>query len=438
MHSFKVGLKIIFFFVLFIFFNFCLAFCFTQFRGDIGFMWFYFYDAPKLDMVFVGSSESLTTFNPETIDNILHCKSYNMGSSNQPFDSSYEAIIEAVENKRVKTVILAFDYWMLDLNRKINFNEELAFLYSNEYISYMDRLTHLLNYSFEDRNYNSFNSIICFFPWVYYHTKSIKLNIKEKMENKVLVKNNRTSNGFLRNLGVVSCDKINIAIPFDYQNIESSSLKGTLEKICTFCNMNGVDLLVVAIPALRRKCKLLFSSTAYYTEYVKTKEFFRRYHVDFFDFNFAKPDIYQDSQMFYKDFDHFNVEGAQSFSISFAHFLKLREQRQNMEKYFYMPEEYLASIDYIQAISLLLSQKDDRIAIDSFAYCGSLVKPEYQFLIKQENDKEYVVIKDYNSEPQCLFKPPVSGVYTVRVNTRKFGSSVKFERYNEKDIIFQK
>lgn len=437
MHSFKVGLKIIFFFVLFMFCNFCLAFCLNQFRGDAGLMWFYFHDNPKLDMVFIGSSESSTTFNPEIVNNILHCKSYNMGSNGQTFNSSYTALIEAVKNKQVKTIILTFDYAMLNFNYKKYFSSELAFLYSNEYIPYTDRLTHLLNYSFEDRNYNSFTSIICFFSWVYYHYKDIKLNIKEKIEGKVLI-NNKAISGFARNIGLVDYNKTDMVVPFDYQDMDISSSKEILEKICAVCDMNGIDLLVVAIPSIRRRCMILSNGSAYYSKYVKIKEFFRRYHVDFFDFNFAKPDIYQDGQMFYKDFDHFNVEGAQNFSVSFAHFLKLRKEGHDMEKYFYTPEECLASIDYISAVSLRVAQEDEGITIDSLAYCGSLVKPEYQFLIRKKDDKDYVVIKDYNSEPHCLFKPSETGIYTVRVNARKFGSNEAFDRYNEKDIIFQK
>lgn len=439
MHGFKVVLRIIFFVVLFILFNYCLIFCLTIFRGEVEDMWFYFSNISELDMVFVGSSECSTCFNPETIDNVLYCQSYNMGSNLQLFNSSYKAVVEAVKHKQVKTVILTLDYSMLNINRKKNFGSELSFLYSNEYVSHIDRLRHILNYSFEDGNYNSFASLVCFFPWVYYHNKNIKLNIKEKIENKVLVKNNnRVTNGFVSNVGYVDYNKINISIPFDYQDMDISVSADVLGKICKFCNMNGVDLLAVEIPTIHRRCKFLANSTAYYAEYVKIKEFFRQYNVDFFDFNFIKSEIYQDGQMFYKDSYHFNTDGAQNFSTSFAHFLKLRKEGQNMEKCFYTPDEYLASINYISAVSLRVAQKDDGITIDSLAYCGSLVKPEYQFLIKQKNDKDYVVIKDYNSEPQCLFKPSETGIYTVRVNARKFGSNEAFERYNEKDIIFQK
>ena len=443
MHSFKIILKIIVFVVLFIFLNFCLAFCLRNFSGDVGFMWFHFMQNPKLDVVFVGSSECSTSFNPETIDDVLHCQSYNMGSNLQSFDSSYKAIIEAVRNKQVKTVILTLDYSMLNLNRKKNFGSEMSFLYSNEYGSYTDRLKNLFNYSFENGNYNSFASIVCFFPWVYYHNKNIKLNIKlnikEKLENKVVIyHNNRLANGFLRNDGFVDYNKIDFSIPFDYQDMDMSVSADVLGKICKVCNMNGVDLLAVEIPTIHRRCKFLANSTAYYAEYVKIKEFFRQYNVDFFDFNFIKSEIYQDGQMFYKDGYHFNTDGAQNFSTSFAHFLKLRKEGQNMEKCFYTPDEYLASINYISAVSLRVAQEDEDITIDSLAYCGSLVKPEYQFLIKKKNDKNYVVIKDYNSEPHCLFKPSETGIYTVRVNARKFGSNEAFDRYNEKDIIYQK
>lgn len=54
----------------------------------------------------------------------------------------------------------------------------------------------------------------------------------------------------------------------------------------------------------------------------------------------------------------------------------------------------LASINYISAVSLRVAQEDEDITIDSLAYCGSLVKPEYQFLIKKKNDKNYVVDKE--------------------------------------------
>lgn len=121
MHGFKVVLRIIFFVVLFILFNYCLIFCLTIFRGEVEDMWFYFSNISELDMVFVGSSECSTCFNPETIDNVLYCQSYNMGSNLQLFNSSYKAVVEAVKHKQVKTVILTLDYSMLNINRKKKF-----------------------------------------------------------------------------------------------------------------------------------------------------------------------------------------------------------------------------------------------------------------------------------------------------------------------------
>ncbi len=66
----------------------------------------YYAQADAVDTVFVGSSHSYRSFDPDTIDPILGSHSFNLGTSQQQPDGSYWLIREAAANSPLKTVYL--------------------------------------------------------------------------------------------------------------------------------------------------------------------------------------------------------------------------------------------------------------------------------------------------------------------------------------------
>lgn len=66
--------------------------------------WNEFYELPKnsLDMVFLGSSHSYCTFDPENFDSVLGTSSYQLGMPLQHMDSTYFTLLEVLNYQKLK------------------------------------------------------------------------------------------------------------------------------------------------------------------------------------------------------------------------------------------------------------------------------------------------------------------------------------------------
>ena len=78
--------------------------------------WNEFYKLPKnsLDMVFLGSSHSYCTFDPENFDSVLGTSSYQLGMPLQHMDSTYFTLLEVLNYQKPKKVIVEVYWDMLD------------------------------------------------------------------------------------------------------------------------------------------------------------------------------------------------------------------------------------------------------------------------------------------------------------------------------------
>ena len=78
--------------------------------------WNEFYELPKnsLDMVFLGSSHSYCTFDPENFDSVLGTSSYQLGMPLQHMDSTYFTLLEVLNYQKPKKVIVEVYWDMLD------------------------------------------------------------------------------------------------------------------------------------------------------------------------------------------------------------------------------------------------------------------------------------------------------------------------------------
>lgn len=75
---------------------------------------FYSLEPGSLDMVFVGSSHSYCTFDPEEIERLSGIKSFQMGMPQQHPDSTYYTLLEVFNYQTPKTVVFEVYWDMLD------------------------------------------------------------------------------------------------------------------------------------------------------------------------------------------------------------------------------------------------------------------------------------------------------------------------------------
>ena len=71
---------------------------------------FYEQEPNSIDMVFIGSSHSYCTFDPEIIDPILGTSSWQLGTPLQHYDTSYYVLKEVLNYQKPKKVVLEL-YW---------------------------------------------------------------------------------------------------------------------------------------------------------------------------------------------------------------------------------------------------------------------------------------------------------------------------------------
>lgn len=393
----------------------------------------------NIDTIFCGSSLVYCGINPYKLNTVLNVNAFDLSSASQPIDTTHSLLKLALTKHPVKTVCLGAGYgaWYYHELNLIFWDkkEELRIL------SPYEKIKTLAVFLFDKTRFKKTDSIVFLFSWIYdrgtFTPSAIKKNIKEKLNHTFDYKDHSPmGKGYWFSAKKNDYNNITL-LSQDIENGDfSASALAELDKICSLCKEKNIDFLVFAPPYT--VYDTLAWGNAYFDKMRQIESFLAERGVEYYDFNFIKPDIFKSEENYFGDYQHMNAFGAEAFSTSFAKFMQLRAQGENMKKYFYTPEEFLASIDYISAVNLTLSQKNNAVFIEGTAYCGTPVTPEYQFLLKEAEEPSFTIIKDFGTEAHFSFQPKKSGKYVIRVNARKSGSKTEFDRYNEKTIMFKK
>lgn len=336
--------------------NSIFSFALIPANGASEVMWNDYYKTKDLDTVYIGSSVCLRSFNPYVIDEVLGTNSFNMGTPSQPIDLTYLALNTAVMEHEIERVYFGFGYFNLTMPNSQQ--SEAAFLQArNQHLSFWERVGTNLSYIFRKENIGKSVSVNFLFPWVYNHVPlqagAIKENIKAKIagsstENLAMVNDemrNYVGRGFGYYKGVLDYNQIgNDNSVTHYYGAFRPELLAKLDEICRLCEENEIELVVINTP--RPTFDILSYGEEYYTTYDWLSEYLAERGAVYYDFNFAKPEIFQSRPEYYFNFEHLNQEGADAFSEAFAAFEQLRLANENMDRkeYFYNWTEYLDAV----------------------------------------------------------------------------------------------
>lgn len=446
MLTFKRIKKLIIFLGLIAVINFILGFVLQPSLGTTPseIMWRDLKKEKVIDTVFIGSSVCQRTFDPYLLDNDLDIKSFNMGTPAQSLQETYVGLKEIIRNQKLKRVILGIGHFSLVQEK--NVGSEIKFINSKEK-TFRKRIIENIKYSFSKEHIKNIESINFLFPWIYnncgFNPKNIIKNLKIKLniiqEEKVEIEGYPVYIG--KGFGISEIthdynkvgDKISGKIypkeVFSY-NFEA------LKKIIRLCKENGVDIIVINSP------HTIYDILSYGDEYFLTmedlKNLFKNLEVSYYDFNLIKPNIFENREDYFYDHEHLNRKGSTEFSKSFAKFMKLREKGEDMEKYFYTPEEYLESIKHISIVNFDTENREKGINILAKAYTGSKVNVEYEMLAYNESLNKYEIIREYDKNPEYFYLVNENKKYKIRVNARQVGTNVPYEKYYEKEIEFRR
>ena len=435
---------------LFVLVNMLMTFLLTPYSSPSTEMWdgYWAQAGNNLDMIYIGTSQCYESINPQITDKITGLRSYNMGTNAQSLMDTERALEQAFTDHEISYVDLVLDYDCLMTGKERYARPEASFIYAmNRHLPFGRRVRNAVRFVTDPKYFGQSQSLNFWFPWLNnrsnMHFEYILQNAWAKLTGVSPepddINNIRNSSGYKGFHGVINYDT---AEPQKKTSWKESKVSGdalaAADRICQLCRENGARLTVLVTP-VPTSAVLCFEDD-YFTRMDYVSGFFEERGARFFDFNLAKPELFSARTDYYKDWIHLNDNGAESFSRSAAllHCMLYGEDtKEDPEDLFYTPEEYLASINYVDSVYLKLSSNPgEGIQGTAIAYTGSGVEVEYEIQVRSENSSKYIIIREYDTEADFHFDPDRPGTWYFKVNARLTGSGVEFQRCHTASVEY--
>ena len=295
---------------------------FTEQRFDE----FYKQHENSIDMVFIGSSHSYCTFDPEIIDAYLGTNSWQMGTPSQHADTSYYVLREIFNYQKPKTVVMEL-YWdclddEFELKQaesvfEVMDNKELVDEYINKVFPAGDKVKYALPAIRYQQDYFAYAGTL----------------MQNEIEEKYGVSRPRqeASGGseYYRSKGYVYCDMVMASDEYDRTNqfkyfdgygweIDPTQ-KEYLEKIIELCSQNGARLVFVTAPVAPVSMEFIENY-----EYVHSaiSGFAEKNGIPYLDFNTVNKteNLFENAN--FRDDAHLNHSGVQIADRYFSKWIR--------------------------------------------------------------------------------------------------------------------
>lgn len=338
------------YFLFFLLINIMLSVLLEPARGASQIMWRGYYAEEELDTIFVGSSLCQGTFDPSIFNECMGVKSYNMGTPLQAMPQTIRAVEEALEDHEIKTVIFGMGFSTL----KQNVVEEAELTFEKARIREKGGIKGVLesiSYLYSDNVREEEKSINYFFSWLYNRGELSSADIMEnislkiwQMKEKFFYKNDTimpTEKGYQNHEGdVLNYDNRWELNTYRYYEADfNEEILGAFEKLLQLCSQRGIDCIVINTP--HPYFDVVVCYEFYERNQNEVKALCQKYGADYYDFNLAKPEIFETRPEYYSDYEHMNKEGSQVFCKELCNFLLQREAGVNVEECFYSVSEFL-------------------------------------------------------------------------------------------------
>lgn len=282
-----------------------------------------FYKIPEntLDMVFVGSSHSYCTFDPENFDRVLPTLSHQLGMPLQHPDATYYTLLEVYRYQNPKVVVMEVYWDMLDdpfvLKQAVSLflalkNKELE----ADYIENVFPLSEKLKYYIDIFKYQK--------DYFLFRSKEIDDYLKENYGiTKDTPSVSQTGDEHYSSKGYVYCDFKMLPDEFGRTNqfngvngknweIDKSQ-KSYLDRIVRLCNEKGSNLIFVVAPIANVSLEKIVN---YEFIHNKLASYARNNDIPFYDYNNPqeRPAL-TDSN--FRDDAHLNDSGVKLINYDF-------------------------------------------------------------------------------------------------------------------------
>ena len=287
---------------------------------------FYALEKDSLDMVFVGSSHSYCTFDPERIEKYTGLKSFQMGTPLQHADTTYYELKEIFKYQKPRFVVMEL-YWDVidddfEPKQADSFFEVLKDDdIKKEYIKKVFPLGAKVKYALAAIRYQQ--------EYFAYMSSQIEKEIAEK---KGVAKKQEETNGteYYRSLGYTFCDTVLPKTEYDETN-QFKGLDGNnwqpsktqlkyIRKLSDLCRENGAKLIMVTAPIANVSMEYIKNYDKIHSQLEKISEY--ALEEDYIDYNILNSYEHLLENENFRDDAHLNDSGVEIVDKHFSKWLK--------------------------------------------------------------------------------------------------------------------
>jgi hypothetical protein len=289
--------------------------------------WEEFYALPKdsLDIVFLGSSHSYCTFDPDIFDKALGTSSYQLGMPLQHMDSTYYTMREVLNYQRPQLAVVEVYWDMMDDEFELTQAGYLFQVMQNkeleqDYIKEVFPLSEKIKYNSSALRYQA--------DYFAYRTAEMKKSVEAKYNVAMPKTQKQVGTEQYRSKGYTMCDYNMLPDEFDKTN-QFKGLDGNnweindtqvkyLKKLTELCRENNVDVIFVTAPVAN-------VSMDYIQNYGKIHDTVQNIAdglgVKYLDFNYVNGEYGLLTNDNFRDDAHLNHSGVEIVDSYFVNWL---------------------------------------------------------------------------------------------------------------------
>ena len=289
--------------------------------------WNEFYTLPKnsLDIVFLGSSHSYCTFDPEIIDSKLGTSSFQLGMPLQHLDSTYYTMREVLNYQKPRLAVIEVYWDMMDDEFELTQagylfqvmkNEELEREYINEVFPAGEKV----KYSNPAMRYQA--------DYFAFRSSELKKSIEARYGVAMPASARQEGTEQYRSKGYTYCDYNMLPDEFDKAN-QFKELDGSkwspaeaqvkyLKKLTELCRDNGVDVVFVTAPIANVSMDYIKN---YGDIHNKIEDIADELDVEYLDFNYVNEEYSLLTNDNFRDDAHLNHSGVEIVDNYFVDWL---------------------------------------------------------------------------------------------------------------------
>ncbi len=287
---------------------------------------FYALEENSLDMVFLGSSHSYCTFNPEIFDNNLGTNSFQLGMPLQHPDSTYYTLKEVLNYQKPKVVVMEVYFDLLKNDFELNQVKTLFQVLDNE-----DLKNEYIKEDFPLSEKVKYKTNILKYQADYFAYKGNEYNNKIKNKFNVKDKETKKQKGIeeYASKGYVYCnytmledeyDKTNQFKNLDGKDFEfSNTQKDFLIKIINLCKENDIELIFVTAPIANVSLDYIQNYDLIHNQIAN---FAKENNIFYIDYNLINKEENLLTNENFRDDAHLNDSGVKIVSNHFLDVLK--------------------------------------------------------------------------------------------------------------------